>query len=152
MSTIVDKTAGLLVTQASLVDDALAALRAVVTTAVSTEDPALSKAVPKIVEVVKSASSNTTTISAMSLLELSAYVSSHTVYDLTDKQATYVISTSSSCPGAHYYPTICRSVRYRSVITGIHNHLCGYRSYPHIRQLQTAQLDLAGFNRTEGRE
>ena len=73
MSTIVDKTAGLLVTQASLVDDALAALRAVVTTAVSTEDPALSKAVPKIVEVVKSASDNTTTISAMSLLELSAY-------------------------------------------------------------------------------
>jgi len=133
MSAIVDKTAGLLVTQASLVDDALAALRAVVTTAVSTEDPALSKAVPKIVEVVKSASSNTTTISAMSLLELSAYVTSPTIYDFTDKQATYVISTSSTRPGAHHYPTICRSVRYRGVITGIHNHLCGYRSYPHIR-------------------
>jgi len=74
MGTIVDNTAGLLVTQATLVDDALAALRAVVATAVPTEDPALSKAVPKIVEVVKSADDNTTTISAMSLLELSAYV------------------------------------------------------------------------------
>jgi hypothetical protein len=78
MGTIVDKTAGLLVTQDSLVDDALAALRAVVATATPAEDPALSKAVPKIVEVVKSASSNTTTISAMSLLELSAYVTSQT--------------------------------------------------------------------------
>jgi U3 small nucleolar RNA-associated protein 10 len=74
MGTILDKTAGLLVALASLVDDALAALRAVVSTATPAEDPALSKAVPKIVEVVKSASSNTTTISAMSLLELSAYV------------------------------------------------------------------------------
>jgi len=73
MGTIVEKTAGLLVTQSSLVPDALAALRAVAATAVASEDPALSKAVPKIVEVVKSASDNTTTISAMSLLELSAY-------------------------------------------------------------------------------
>ena len=73
MGTIVEKTAGLLVTQSSLVPDALAALRAVAATAVASEDPALSKAVPQIVEVVKSASDNTTTISAMSLLELSAY-------------------------------------------------------------------------------
>ena len=73
MGTIVEKTAGLLVTQSSLVTDALAALRAVAATAVASEDPALSKAVPKIVEVVKSASDNTTTISAISLLELSAY-------------------------------------------------------------------------------
>jgi hypothetical protein len=126
MGTIVDKTAGLLVTQDSLVDDALAALRAVVTTATPAEDTALSKAVPKIVEVVKSATSNTTTISAMSLLELSAYVTSSTIDDFTDKQPTYVISTSSPCPSAHHYPPICRSVCYRSVVPGIHNHFRGH--------------------------
>lgn len=74
MGAIVEKTAGLLVTQESLVTDSLAALRAIVATVVPTEDSELSKAVPKIIEVVKSASSNNTSISAMSLLELSAYV------------------------------------------------------------------------------
>jgi len=74
MGSIVEKSAGLLSTQASLVTDALAALRAVVATAVASEDPAISKAVPKIVEVVKAAPSAGTTVAAMSLLELSAYV------------------------------------------------------------------------------
>jgi hypothetical protein len=74
MGSIVEKSAGLLSTQAALVPDALAALRAVAATAVPSEDMPLSKAVPKIVEVVKVASSNGTTIAAMSLLELSAYV------------------------------------------------------------------------------
>ena len=126
MGTIVDNTAGLLVTQVTLVDDALAALRAVVATAVPTEDPALSKSVPKIVEVVKSASSNTTIISAMSLLELSAYVTFSHIYNSTDNQATYVIPTAPPCPGAHHYPPLCCSVRYRSFVPGIYNHLRGH--------------------------
>lgn len=72
MGTIVDRTASLLAVRPSLVDDALAALRAVASTALSSEDPALSKAVPGVVEVVKTGSSSSTTVSAMSLLELTA--------------------------------------------------------------------------------
>lgn len=123
MGTIVEKTAGLLVTQASLVDDALAALRAIVATAVPTEDPALSKAVPKVVEVVKSASSNSTTISAMSLLELSAYVCCLCIHESTDTQSTFVISTHPPRPGPHHYPPLCCSISHSNIIPGIHNHL-----------------------------
>jgi hypothetical protein len=152
MGAIVDKTAGLLVTQADLVTDALAALRAIVATAVPTEDPALSKAVPKVVEVVKSASSNGTTISAMSLLELSAYVSRLPVYDDTNQQSTLVISTHPSCPVAHHDSTFRRTVRHRSLLAGIHYHFSCYRGYSYFRQLQAAHLDPSSINRTARRE
>lgn len=72
MGHIVERTAGLLAGRPSLTDDALAALRTVASTALSSEDPALSKTVPKVIEVVKSAKSSSTAISAMSLLELTA--------------------------------------------------------------------------------
>lgn len=74
MGSIVEKSAALLSTRAGLTADALAALRTVAATAVTSEDPALSKAVPKVVEVVKTASNAGTTIAALSLLELAAYV------------------------------------------------------------------------------
>lgn len=72
MGSIVEKSAALLSTHAGLTADALAALRTVAATAVASEDPALSKAVPKVVEVVKTASNAGTTIAALSLLELAA--------------------------------------------------------------------------------
>ena len=74
MGSIVDRTAGLLAAKPELTDNALAALRAVASTALASEDPALSKSVPKVVEVVKLASISSTTVSAMSLLELTSYV------------------------------------------------------------------------------
>jgi hypothetical protein len=72
MGSIIDQSSALLSSQSALVADALAALRTVAATAVASEDPALSKAVPRVVEVVKSASSAGTSIAALSLLELAA--------------------------------------------------------------------------------
>lgn len=72
MGSIVDRSAGLLVTRPELTTNALAALRTIASTALASEDPALSKSVPKVVEVVKTASENSTVISAMSLLELTS--------------------------------------------------------------------------------
>jgi hypothetical protein len=72
MGAIVDQSAGLLATRPELTDNALAALRTIASTALASEDPALSKSVPKVVEVVKSASDTSTIISAMSLLELTS--------------------------------------------------------------------------------
>lgn len=72
MGSIVDRTAALLVTHPELTDNALAGLRAIASTALASEDPALSKSIPKVVEVVKTASETSIIISAMSLLELTS--------------------------------------------------------------------------------
>lgn len=74
MGAILTRNAELLSSQPSLADDALAALRAVASTALAPEDPALSKSVPKVIEIVKASKSSSTVTSAMSLLELTAYV------------------------------------------------------------------------------
>ena len=122
MGSIVERSAGLLATHPELTGNALAALRAVASSALSSEDPALSKSVPKVIEVVKNASESSTTIEAMSLLELTSYVPHFLAADrsLTVLGATYLRGSfpmrnrsSQFCSMPLIPPQTCRSMRSR---------------------------------------